>query len=228
MSGEGLRCALWNGEAAPSTAAEARRVGPHETGRAVAHDLCRHIAAETPFDVGARYTRAACCAKLLACSGGSCGVCGVGCDAWRREATRVRLAATRRSHASTAVLAPTAAELNASMCAIGCASAVHRQRERRILEGAGLRYEAPSPQPPQPQRSSLACEDSALRAAWRPWTDFVSCEDEARASQAEPLAEAPCASKPWLRVNCRASCGLCALNLTDSLRQPSWSGLGKA
>ena len=218
MRGDGLRCALWNGEPAslPTpphaslVAAEARRTDPRE---AVAHDLCRHIAAETPLDLGARYTRAACCTKLLACSGrgGGCGACGVGCVAWQRAWQQSRARA-----------APAPAQLNASICASGCAPAVHRQRERTVLEAAGLRYEAAtSPVPPPPRWTSHACEDTAWRAAWKPWSDFASCEDEARASQAGPRTEAPCASKPWLRVNCRASCGLCALNLTGLLRQPS-------
>ena len=213
VRGAGLRCALWNGEPAalpappPASlhAAEARRI------EAVAHDLCRHIAAETPFDVGARYTRAACCAKLLACSGrrGGCGACGAGCVAWQRAWQQSRARA-----------APAPAKRNASICASGCAPSVHSQRERGVLGGAGLRYEAAaSPVPPPPRWAWHACEDTAWRAAWKPWSDFASCEDEARASQTGPRAEAPCASKPWLRVNCRASCGLCALNLTDLLRQ---------
>ena len=222
VRGAGLRCALWNGEPEPLPALPLASLPAAETRRneAVAHDLCRHMAAETPFDFGARYTRAACCAKLLACSGrgSGCGACGVGCAAWQRAWQQSRARAS-----------PTPAELNASICASGCAPAVHSQRERRVLEGAGLRYEAAtSPVPPPHRRPSHGCEDTAWRAAWRPWSDFASCEDEARASQTGPRAEAPCASKPWLRVNCRASCGLCALNLTDSLRQPSWSGLGKA
>ena len=218
VTGAGLRCALWNGEPAslpapPPTSLPAPPAAEARGNEAVAHDLCRHIAAETPFDLGARYTPAACCAKLLACSGrgGGCGACGVGCEAWQRAWQQSR---------ARAALAP--AELNASICAIGCAPAVHGEWERRVLEGAGLRYEAAtSPVPPPPRRASHACEDTAWRAAWKPWSDFASCEDEARASQAGPRAEAPCASKPWLRVNCRASCGLCALNLTHLLRQPT-------
>ena len=219
MRGEGLRCALWNGEPAslPApphaslVAAEVRRAEPREVGRAVAHDLCRHIAAETNLDFGARYTRAACCAKLLACGvqGGGCGACGVGCIAWQRV--------WQHSHTRAA---SEPGELNASICAIGCAPVLHSQRERDVLEGAGLRYEVTqviSPVPSPARWPSHVCEDTAQRAAWKPWSDFASCEDEARASQAEPHAEAPCASKLWLRVNCRASCGLCTLNLTDLL-----------
>ena len=252
VAGDERRCALWRGAPLPARWTE----GPslHGVGAArAALDVCRHVIGETPFDLGSRYTEAACCAKLKACllpppdPNRPCrpqGACGAGCVPWRHEASRAARAARR---------AQAVAGARSRLCEVGCAVV---DTERRVLEAAGVPYvEAaamtaatatatattatatavaaaalePSMRAPSTAAEGAAegadqagCVDAAPNVPWiTPWPDFEGCRAEAAAPATVPLAEAlgsGCAKEAWLRVNCRASCGLCNLSLVEALR----------
>ena len=77
-----------------------------------------------------------------------------------------------------------------------------------------------------------SCDDAAPLVPWiKPWADFEGCQAEAAGPPTEPLSVAlssGCAKEPWLRVNCRASCGLCNLSLVEALRLPPPAALAAA
>ncbi len=221
---------------------------------ATAREGCQRAYADTPYRFNWRHSRESCLDRVAHCSGLRVSHphrVPFACHKWLPSAAlvpdpryrKLKTAAEKQAHLSA---------LNATLRALTTEQCARPPRGEAAPQAryTGAPYRAPSAadeaSAAKPRLFSTAapslyppCNDtpSAPPHAAAPWADFGACEGEVGEAYAKrtpiPLLMrtargGPCAFDVWVRLNCRRSCGLCALSTRAALALPAEKAAARA
>jgi hypothetical protein len=93
-----------------------------------------------------------------------------------------------------------------------------------VYAGGGNVYDGAMALSSRPPGSRCNDTPSTL-VAGKPWLDFDTCAAEGETRENLLSTFGPCAREPWMRVNCRRTCGLCGFGLREIVHMKPWQAL---